>query len=887
MKKTLFTIIIIISTIFCYGQNIIKGTITEDGGEPLIGASILVVGTVSGTVTDLDGNYQLSISQSLPVSLTVSYTGYEEKTVIYDTADEVLNIVLENRAEVLGEVIVSSASRVDENILEAPVTIEKVNLTELRTTPSFDAYSTLNSLKGVQASTGSLTFTSINTRGFADMQNWRFVQLLDGMDASAPGLNYPLGGNSGPADIDIASMELVPGANSALYGANAFNGLLTIKTKNPFYYTGLSAYVKVGATNQRSVDGSNPLTDIGFRYAQNVNDKFAYKINFGYMTATDWEANSEEFYIGNTIATTQSQEAIDALRSTPRDDPNFDAVNVYGDEITTPVALGTAVGDTVNINRTGIAERDIIDYSITTIKGDASLHYRISDKVEASYGYRYIQSNGILRHTTIYPLRNWTQQFHRAELKGANWNLKTFLSTEDARDSYAMLVTGRFIEEGRKSSTLWGQEYGNAFRGEVEGVAGGSHAAAREFADRDLPGVDSDIFQSLRTATLTNPNIAEGGSKFIDNSKLFSVDGNYDFASLADVLDLKVGANFRRYSLDSQGQLFNDGAEGFNAPIPVAEFGAYIQAGKNLVNDRLRLRGSLRLDKHQDFEVKVTPRISAVLGLDENRKHNLRASFQTGFRNPGSQEGYINLAISPVVYLLGGIRNNLENLTVNGESGLDIHARLGEDFLVQEKNTTYEFGYKGVIGGKLLIDLNYYNTTYDDLVVRLTRFDLAGSGRVYLLYTNIDDQVTSSGVGFGLDYLIGNGFKAGFNYTYTKFDAETAVENTPGFLPSFNTPENRFNVSFSGSRIGNSNFGFNLKYRYWDEYIWQSPFGAGPIESGNVVDLAINYKIPGLSSMIKVGATNLVGDDYRTVYGGPAVGSMYYVSWTYDQMFSK
>lgn len=909
MKNFLTTVLVVLFTTMGFSQNSIKGIVQDGDGEALIGAAVLIEGTVVGTVTDIDGSFELRTSMEYPLNLVISYTGYAAKTIPVDGSSESITIALEQSSQTLDAVTVSAASRVDENILEAPVTIEKVDLTELRSTASVDAYGTLYSLKGVQANTGSLTFTSVNTRGFADMQNWRFVQLLDGMDASAPGLNYPVGGNSGPADIDIASMELVPGANSALYGANAFNGLLSIKTKSPFYYTGLSAYAKGGVTSQKNV-GGNPLLDFGFRYAQNINDKFAYKLNFGYMMATDWEANDESHYVSNTQAA-----MADELRARPRNHPNYNATNVYGDEVVVS-GIDIGNGETVAVNRTGIAERDIIDYDVNVIKGDASLHYRIADNVEASYGYRFIQSDGILRHTTIYPLSNFRQQFHRAELKGSNWNVKGFYSVEDAQDSYAMLVTGAFIEQGRKSNEDWGSDYGAAFRGEITGIAAGDHDAARSYADRDMPSVDSEAFQNLRDETLNNPNIATGGSKFIDNTSLISVDGNYDFTFIEKILNLQLGANYRRFRLDSEGQLFNDGAEGFGEPIPVSEFGAYIQAGKKLAKERLHLRGSIRMDKHQDFNVKFTPRISAVVGLDKKKKHNFRTSFQTGFRNPGSQEGYINLGIGGALaptYLLGGIENNINNLTVPGAngpvSGADLHAGLvtvesflaflgggstdpsllvpaNLEYLKQEKNNTFEIGYKGIFGDKVLVDLNYYNTSYDDLVVRINTVSPA-TGRIYAVYTNVSERVTSNGFGAGIDYLIGKGYKAGINYTYTSFDATEAVENNPGFLPSFNTPKNRFNISFSGSSIAGSNFGFNIKYRYWDAYTWQSPFGVGDIDSGNVVDLALSYKIPKLQSNIKLGATNLTGNNYRTVYGGPEVGSVYYISWTYDQMFSK
>jgi len=908
MKEFYLLLFVLCASIFCYGQNTISGTITDESDEKLIGATIQIENSVNGTVTDINGLFSMKSSKDFPYNLIVSYTGYEVRKIELTEVPDDLKIVLSEAVETLGEVVVSSASKFDERIVEAPVTIEKVDLLELRNTASIDAYGTLGTLKGVQSNTGSLTFTSINTRGFADMQNWRFVQLLDGMFANAPGLGYPLGGNSGPADIDIASMELIPGANSALYGANAFNGLLTINTKDPFYYQGLSAYVKSGVTVQEA-GGTNPLTDFGFRYAKSFNDKFAFKINFGYFTATDWTSNDESFYI-NTARSLNPEPFLNI----PRNDPNFDATNVYGDEVQASVDLDGGGTTFTPINRTGIAEADIVDYSIQVLKADASLHYRITDDIEASFSYRFIESDAVLRHTTIYPLVNLRQTFANFGLKGSNWDLRAYNSTEDAGDSYAMLVTGAFIEQGRKSNEDWAVDYGAAFRGEVSGIAAGNHDAARAHADADMPGVDSPEFQALRSATLDNPDLTTGGSKFIDNTSFFSVEGNYDFTPhFNDIFSLQAGGNYRKYNLDSEGQLFNDGPFGFGEPIPVDEFGAYVQAGKKFLDDRIHLRASMRFDKHQDYDAAFTPRVSLVAGLDEKKNHNLRASFQRGFRNPAPLEGYINLDVGGAI-LIGAAENNINNYSYERPDGAvadggDVFGNLvtlgsflqfagggfmdpsvlvpaNLPFLTQEKNVTFEIGYKGIIGKKLLLDLNYYSTTYENLLTRVVTFSPDAS-RVYSVSTNLNDEddVTSNGFGFGLEYLIGKGYKAGLNYTYTSFNADDAVANNPGFLISFNTPNNRINFSFSNNNVNNSNFGFNIKFKAWDEYTWQSPFGAGPIDAASNVDLALTYRLPKIQSMIKLGASNLLNQEYRTVYGGPNIGSVYYLSWTYDQMF--
>ena len=894
-------LLVLVAAVSVQAQVTVTGTVSDSDG-PLIGATVLIEGTTMGSITDLDGKYSLNVPD-VPATLRFSYTGYETQTKEV-TGTSIINVEMAVSSELLTGVVISASGKAERE-LEAPITVESVSVTDIRGSASFSPYDIISNLKGVSTSTGGLTFTQINTRGFADMQNWRFVTLVDGMDVAPPGLNYAVGGNSGPADIDIVGIELVPGANSALYGANAFNGLLAVRTKDAFTYQGLSAYVKGGVTIQ-DAQGTNPLFDGGFRYARSVGDRFAFKVNFGTLQGTDWEANDESYYISQTIAAS-GQQAVDALLALPRDDPNFDAVNIYGDEVIAQVDL-TGNGSLTDINRTGWKERDIIDYGIQLYKADASLYYKLGDVKKnniLSYTYRYLQSDAILRHTTVYPLRNLFQQWHRVNFEGSGLNFTAYYTAEDAADSYAMLATGAFLEQGALSNDIWADRYGQAFQGNIAGVAAGDHSAARAYADEARLTPDDPAWQALRDATLSNSNIAEGGSKFVDNTSMISGNLSYDLNETLiseSILSVQVGANARRYNLLSEGQLFNDGPTGFNEPIGILEYGAFVQVGKKLWEDRISLQASARYDKNSNFDGRITPRASATIALDNDRNHYLRGSYQTGFRNPATQETYIALDIGRAL-LWGGVQDNWENSTFTTAlgaeiDGITVYESLVDplnnfnasnlDFIKQERNETFDVGYKGVWGGKLFLDVNYYRTTYKDFVYRATTFSTA-LARFILVYSNVDQDVTSSGVSAGADYQISrrSGLKIGANYTYAKFDAEEAIENTTGFFAGFNTPEHRFNLSLSGNKVYESDFGFDLKFRWQDDFIWESPFGVSPIESYYVVDLALTYAFEDIGSQLKIGANNLTMNEYQNLYGGPNVGSIFFIGWTYDELLVK
>jgi iron complex outermembrane recepter protein len=94
---------------------------------------------------------------------------------------------------ILGQEVIVSASRVEEGILQSPVSIEKMDIIAIRDAPQASFYDALNNLKGVEMATQSLTFKSFNTRGFNANGNTRTVQMIDGMDNQAPGLNFSVG----------------------------------------------------------------------------------------------------------------------------------------------------------------------------------------------------------------------------------------------------------------------------------------------------------------------------------------------------------------------------------------------------------------------------------------------------------------------------------------------------------------------------------------------------------------------------------------------------------------------------------------------------------------------------------------------------------------------
>ncbi|MEM9985163.1 MAG: TonB-dependent receptor, partial [Bacteroidota bacterium] len=777
----------------------------------------------------------------------------------------------------------------------------KVDVLEWKVLPGFDPFTSLSQFGGIQVNQGSITFPSLNARGFADAQNFRFLQFADGIDLTPPGLGYTFGNIGGPNNLDLRYIEILPGPGSALYGPNAFNGMLSVTSKDPFSYPGLSVELRAGLTNQENV-GSFPLLNGNLRYAKVLNPKWAFKITGSVLSAQDWEMNDQSYHITPTRAPFADQ-----FLNIPSDNPVFDAVSRYGDEVLVPVSLGP--DSMIQVSRTGIAERDLVDYSSQIVKLGGALHFRPTAGVEAIYDVRYFQADAILRHTTVYPLRNIRYLAQKLELKGPDFQVKAYYSAENANDSYALLGTGAFIQEGLKVSPVWAGDYGAAYRGEVPGIQAGDHQAARLFADRDIPGPGNAQFDALREASLSSPDILTGGSRFIDRSSMLHVEAVYDFKDKIPYFNLQEGISYRQYFLRSEGQLFNDGSQGFNGVIPVLEYGAFAQASRSWWQERINLRASLRLDKNQNFEGQVSPRVSLTFAPDSAKKHNLRVAAQTGFRNPSPQESYIALDIGDAI-ILGGTLDNIDNYqfqTAEGQmvSGREIHLNLVSipslaafqagggsdpsvleflrlDFLRQEQISTLELGYRGALFKRLFIDLTGYYNRYQDFVTRSLGYSLE-AGRAFSVYTNFDAPIYAYGAEARVEYQDDRGYRARVSYVYNQFNAEEALTQNPNFFPGFNTPNHRAGAMVSNLDVYQG-LGFSVAYRWQDALWWQSPFGQGEIPAYGVVDATLSYHLHAVKTVLKLGANNLLNQGYQTMYGGPVIGAQYYLSLTFDEL---
>jgi outer membrane receptor protein involved in Fe transport len=925
-------VILLFSSVTAFTQTTIKGNV-QDGSnkEPLIGASIVIKNTTTGTVTDYDGLFSLKTDEALPLTLVVSYLGYNTQEVEVVSTDEPIKIKMaENDGITIGGDITVTGQRISEKQKAAPLTIESMDLLSIKETPSDNFYDGLGSLKGVDLTAASLGFKVINTRGFNSTSPVRSLQIIDGVDNQAPGLNFSLGNFLGSSELDVLKVDLIVGASSAFYGPNAFNGVISMETKNPFFHKGLSASLKGGERN---------MAEMALRWAdvftnRNGDEVVGYKFNFSYLRADDWQA--------------KNYDPVFESESGVNNPGRFDGVNIYGDEYRSNMDLTTAAPWNFiglgRFHRTGYRESDLVDYDTRNLKASGAVHIRTNpSKKELSP--ELILSSNFGNGTTVYQgdnrfsLKDILFFQHRVEFKKTDkFFLRAYTTQSDAGNSYDPYFTALKLQERAKSNDRWGIDYINYWRNSIEpqlkamgypqldltqqnpdgsfyfdnaaastfladnaALLSTFHSEAAGIADLGDQGFSVDYFEpgtarfqaDFDDITSRLSNSEENGTRFYDNSALYHVHGEYIFEPKWTE-SIRVGANSRLYAPQSKGTVFYDSLD---IRIRNLEVGAYAGIEKKFADDKLTLSGTVRVDKNQNFDVLISPAASLV--WKPSAGNYVRFSFSSAIRNPTLSDQYLNLNVGPAI--LAGNLNGVDSL-ITVESFTDYREGLDQSKLEYfdiaavrpEQVRTLEVGYRTTLFNKIYLDAGYYYNFYNDFLgfnigldVEFDDIGLPNEFQAYRYAANSINQVTTQGFAIGLNYYFKKYFMVAGNYSWNILNKE--FEDDP-IIPAFNTPEHKFNLSVSGRdikfNIGGrtiQGLGFNVNYKWIQGFLFEgSPQFTGLVPTYDLLDAQVNYKVPAINTTFKLGASNLMNNKQFQTYGGPRIGRLAYFSAIYE-----
>ncbi|MBL7829070.1 MAG: carboxypeptidase-like regulatory domain-containing protein [Saprospiraceae bacterium] len=922
---------LLFSAVFAHAQITVKGKVRDaDTGEDLIGVSITLVGATGGTLSNYDGEFYLKVP-ALPVTVRVSYTGYESQEIAVSDEAVKLDVRLASSTIVMSEAIVVG-QRIDDKQKAAPLTIENLDAIAIKQTAAVSFYNGLGNLKGVDLTTASLGFTIINTRGFNSTSPVRSLQIIDGVDNQAPGLNFSLGNFLGASDLDVIKVDLIQGASSAFYGPNAFNGVISMETKNPFVQRGLAGSVKYGSRN---------LAEAAIRWAEAFKNKngdlaSALKINLFYLRADDWVA--------------QNYGPVDGTDSKIGNPGRWDAVNTYGDEyfslsdFSDQGNLSQSRAGLGVFHRTGYREEDLVDYDTKNLKAGLAYHIRTNPSKEFESPEIIFASN-FGTGTTVYQgdnrfsLRGIKFFQNRLEFrKKDKYFIRAYATHEDAGRSFDPYFTALRLQSYAKSDETWSKNYNKIWGDEiypvmraqgypdpivnfipefpfvtvdytpceqwlaanqdsltawhqlVEGLANLADPQEDETRDFLVPGTEAFQKEFDRITSLKS---TEGGTRFFDKSALYHVHGEYRFnPKWTD--EIRLGASGRLYTPRSEGTIFKDTAG--TEPIRNFEFGIYGGIEKKFLDDRLIANVSARVDKNQNFNWVSTPAASLVWKPKQN--NYLRLSFSSAVRNPTLTDQYLNLNVGRAT-LLGNLDGFYDLITVESfRKYLDDRSdlvRFDAPAIQPEKVKTFEVGYRTTLFEKVYVDAGYYYSFYNDFIGynigiysdfdSQTGFPI--NTRVYRVAANSTNEVTTQGLAVGMNYYFADYYMIAGNYSWNKLNKTFADDP---IIPAFNTPEHKYNISLSGRDVPiNLGFaklkktGFNITYKWIQGFTFEgSPQFTGEIPTYDMLDAQVNATFDKIHTTVKIGASNILNNQVSQTYGGPRIGTMAYAAIVYD-----
>ncbi|MCW3466951.1 TonB-dependent receptor [Chitinophaga nivalis] len=913
LKSVLFSVVcLFLLPVVVMAQQEVAGNIRNSVTHEVVPAvSVVLKDTPNGDYTNDQGNFRFSTRKSFPLTLLISAVGFESR-VLTITAPGFQRIVL-TPATVLGKEVVVSASRLVQRKIESPVTIERIGTKDIINSPQPSYYNMLQGLKGVDVTTSSLTFTTITTRGFNTSGNTNFTQIVDGMDNQAPGLNFPLGAVIGLTELDVDNVELLAGASSALYGSRGLNGTLVMTGKDPFKYQGLSAQITQGVNHIRKGKGNDPLGpspyyDWTVRWAKKINDRLAFKINVQYTRAKDWVA-----------ADTTNTNGVGG----PLQDPNYNAVNGYGSKTSIDInpflqgalaqqpelapLINPLLGKGSNkVARTGYPEYGYLSSEAILFKANAELRYKIRPQLEMIVSGTFGKGNAVYSNDTRYALTGFSLGQYRAELKAANWFVRAYTSQENSGRTIIASPTAQLINEAWKPSYHeatgdgWYPQYTAALLTAMAGGKSYEEACvwARSAADAGRPEAGSPQFLQLKDSIAGIPT-SKGGTLFLDKSKLYNVEGQYNFSSLLKYVTLIAGLNYRLYRLDSKGTLFPDEAQ----PIDVAEYSAYVHLAKKLIRDKLSLSAAFRYDKNTLFEKpRMTSRAAAV--LEVNKESFIRFSYQNAYSFPSNIQSlqstlidYNSFASGGSARLLQGVYQfdqypayTLESVQKYQQTNnpADLQKFQLNDIMPQSVDA-FELGYASLIGGCVLVDVLGYYATWKNFIgyvnvantpgtQDITAFKNHSTYTQYNIAYNGAEHVNTYGYAASVSVDLSRHFLAKVN-----FSADFLKNRNNSQVNNFNTPNYKFNIDFGNTGFGKKErYAFNTTFRYRPAYFYQIGFGSGTVPASAVIDAQCSYRLLQAHSTIKLGATNLTNTYYRNGFGSPAIGGLYYISFAYN-----
>ncbi|HUQ79629.1 MAG TPA: TonB-dependent receptor [Gemmatimonadaceae bacterium] len=901
----------------------IAGRITDTtSAAPLSGATVRAVSgssTAASATAGEDGAYRIVNIAPGTYDVVVTRIGYLARriTSVRVTAGQTAQVDV-HMAELVTQLnpAVVVASRQQEKVLDAPASVSVVETREIEERPSVTVADHLRGLQGVDATQGGIAQTNIVTRGFNNAFSGALLTLTDYRFAGVPSLrvNVPLlftGTNE-----DIERIEVLLGPASALYGPNSSSGVLHVISKSPFTSKGTILTIDGG---ERSIFRG------GFRHANTVGQKVAYKLSAEYFRGKDWETTdpAEPLLVGRPNGTPGSRDTVANVR----------------------------------------------DNDVERVSGEGRFDVRPRDGMEfiTTYGYSKIGSGLELTGTNgTAQAKNWSYQSIQERFRWGRLFAQVFMNVSDAgnKDSLDtkgtyLLRTGTPIVDNSKVYAAQLQHGADLFKGKESLVYGADYIFTNPQTGNTINGRNEDIDDVkevgayIQSTTHLSKKFDFVGAIRVDNHDV--LDQTFWSPRIAMIFKPSETQNIRltynrAFSTPANFSFFLDLPQAF---IPITSTIGYQVRGLGVPSSGFTFRrdcatGAGQLCMRSPFPITGptgTPTGAPNTVVDANAAQYYRTlvggnqqTFVNGLLAAGVSQANVATVFGAIFGAnTANVQTKLRLFRPPGRgnptpSFLEVQPSSVEDIERLKATTTdaYEVGYKGILGNRarLAIDLWYQRKTNFTTAAQnvtpnafldpttlgaaigaaltaqaqagrvpaaavqalATQFttalaqvpigtvvpegSLTNSPSLFFSYRNIDETIDYSGVDLALDYLLTDRVTVIGTYSWVSDVVFPDIVNGPDTL-TLNSPDNKASLT-TRYRDEARGLSFELRGRYANAYPVNSGVYVGEVPVNAFLDASFSWRlpIPGQNLMWSLTGTNITDNKRITFIGTPRIGRM-------------
>ena len=835
----------------------VAGTVTRSGeGSPLSSVSVTVQGTGQSTITGPEGKYTLRRVPAGPQVIVFRWLGYrptETQVTVEPGATTTVDATLEPVAVALTEIVVEGASRAPERIVEAPAAISVVPQEVLQSTSiTGQAPLALQAVPGADVVQSGVNDFNVNARGFNSSLNRRVLVLQDGRDLAIAFLgSQEWSGMTQPLE-DVSRLEMVRGPGSALYGANAFSGVVNITTPTAREVAGSKVTLAGGELETFKGD----LRQAGVFGG----DRFGYRFNAGY-NRSDTYSRSRTLRNGSSL---QEEYAPATDEPVP---PTLEArpLNGQGTEPLTGAPTG---------------EREPLQNAY----GSARLDYYMNSGavLSADGGGAQVENEVFVTGIGRVQVLKAMKPYARVALAHDRYNIFGFWNSRTSVDPQYSLVSGLPLEERSDIFHFEGQQNWNfqADRGRI--VYGASYRNTRVNTSGTLmdPSNDdrSDDYYSAygQAEYRIFPQLRIVGAGRVDDGSLFDT----QFSPKGALVFSANDNHSFRFSVNRAFQTPNYSE--FYLRVPVAQpttgpatveggLETYYAGVQGALDAGQLPAGSLsgiNLYPTLPWNFSAATQALALGNADLDVEKVL--GWELGYKGSLSDklyftaDFYINDLENFVTDLLPGVNDDYPTFQLT-DGGINIPADLAAldarlasfglpaNHPLRAPIPTLQGGYAAVQAGTTIQGAPGLATLPD------------GSRAIVLSYTN-SGNVTERGVELGVGYQLTPELRA--DVSFTGFDFEIKSQQAGDQLQP-NTPSKKAN--FALSYAGVQGFDATASVRLVDGYQWAAGIFQGYVPASEFVNLSAGYRISN-NLRIHATATNLLDQERFQLYGGSVIG---------------